>query len=102
VQGIISSTRLGMEKAEQASQSISGLVEDIEGNVTAARQIGAASQEQMARLETMRGQLETLLTTLSDNAYKVHTTGAISEVLFRTLPICAPSWRASSLTSPAR
>ncbi|WP_374555534.1 methyl-accepting chemotaxis protein [Aquitalea pelogenes] len=84
VQGIISSTRLGMEKAEQASQSISGLVEDIEGNVTAARQIGAASQEQMARLETMRGQLETLLTTLSDNAYKVHTTGAISEVLFRT------------------
>lgn len=83
VQGIISSTRLGMEKAEHANKAIGGLVQDIETNVIAAQKISQASHEQMLRLETMRNQLEILLTTLSDNAHKVHTTGVISQVLYK-------------------
>ncbi|OQS41706.1 hypothetical protein B0T45_08210 [Chromobacterium haemolyticum] len=83
VQGIIISTRLGMEKAEHANKAIGELVQDIETNVIAAQKISQASHEQMSRLEIMRNQLEALLTTLSDNAHKVHTTGIISQVLYK-------------------
>ncbi|KJV25144.1 hypothetical protein VI06_19805 [Aquitalea magnusonii] len=83
VQGIISRTHLGMERAEQASATIGSLVADIEGNVDVAKLIGQASQEQMLRIDSMRAQLEVLLNTMSENAYKVHTTSVISQVLYQ-------------------
>ncbi|UTH73803.1 PilZ domain-containing protein [Chromobacterium sp. IIBBL 290-4] len=72
-----------MERAEQASDAISSLVQDIDNNVAAAHQISDVSGEQMSRLETLRSQLDTLLDTLSENSLKVHTTGAISLDLYR-------------------
>jgi methyl-accepting chemotaxis protein len=58
------------------------LVAAIEGNVNVAKLIGNASQEQMVRIDSMRGQLEELLGTMSENAYKVHATSVISQVLY--------------------
>ncbi|WP_137009945.1 methyl-accepting chemotaxis protein [Aquitalea aquatilis] len=83
VQGIISRTHLGMERAEQARATIGSLVADIEGNVDVAKLIGQASQEQMLRIDSMRAQLEVLLNTMSENAYKMHTTSVISQVLYQ-------------------
>ncbi|AXE32100.1 chemotaxis protein [Chromobacterium phragmitis] len=83
VQGIIERTHAGMEKAEQASSAISGLVKDIDNNVDAAHRIGQASVEQMLKLTTLQQQLDTLLSSLNENSLKVHTTGAISQDLYR-------------------
>jgi hypothetical protein len=91
-----------MERAEQASITMGSLVAAIEGNVNVAKLIGNASQEQMVRIDSMRGQLEELLGTMSENAYKVaryqrHQPGALSP-----LPVCAISWSNSSSTVQRR
>ncbi|MDF0604265.1 methyl-accepting chemotaxis protein [Neisseriaceae bacterium TC5R-5] len=83
VQGIIRRTRAGMDTAGQANESIATLVTDIDNNVAAAHQISEVSGQQMEKLANLQAQLETLLTTLEDNALKVHTTGAISQDLYR-------------------
>ncbi|MDN0076796.1 methyl-accepting chemotaxis protein [Crenobacter sp. SG2303] len=83
VRGIIERTSAGMEKAEQANQALSSIVQDIDNNVAAAHQISQVSLEQMDKLTNLRERLDILLNTLSDNALKVHTTGAISQDLYR-------------------
>jgi methyl-accepting chemotaxis protein len=83
VQSIIARTHVGMEKAEQANQAILSIIQDIDSNVAAAQKISQVSLEQMNKLENLESRLGTLLSTLSENSLKVHTTGAISLDLYR-------------------
>ncbi len=82
VKSVITRTHLTMDTAHKASQSISGLMGEIERNVAAAAEIRATSAEQMDKLSSLNAHLHDLLGSLADNAEKVKTTGIISRTLY--------------------
>ncbi|WP_254204036.1 methyl-accepting chemotaxis protein [Aeromonas sp. FDAARGOS 1410] len=82
VKSVIARTHLTMEKAHEASQSINGLMGEIERSVGAADQIRTTSDEQMHKLASLNTHLHDLLHALSENTEKVQTTGIISRTLY--------------------
>lgn len=82
VKSVIARTHLTMDKAHEASQSINGLMGEIERSVGAAGQIRTTSDEQMHKLASLNDHLHDLLQTLSENTEKVQTTGIISRTLY--------------------
>ncbi|WP_421214553.1 methyl-accepting chemotaxis protein [Aeromonas jandaei] len=82
VKSVIARTHLTMDKAHEASQSINGLMGEIERSVGAADQIRTTSDEQMHKLASLNAHLHDLLHALSENTEKVQTTGIISRTLY--------------------
>ncbi|KHN59097.1 chemotaxis protein [Aeromonas hydrophila] len=82
VKSVIARTHLTMDKAHEASQSINGLMSEIERSVEAAGQIRTTSDEQMHKLASLNTHLHDLLHVLSENTEKVQTTGIISRTLY--------------------
>ncbi|WP_242526654.1 methyl-accepting chemotaxis protein [Aeromonas jandaei] len=82
VKSVIARTHLTMDKAHEASQSINGLMGEIERSVGAADQIRTTSDEQMHKLASLNTHLHDLLHALSENTEKVQTTGIISRTLY--------------------
>ncbi|MGL6370226.1 methyl-accepting chemotaxis protein [Aeromonas hydrophila] len=82
VKSVIARTHLTMDKAHEASQSINGLMGEIERSVGAAGQIRITSNEQMHKLASLNAHLHDLLHALSENTEKVQTTGIISRTLY--------------------
>ncbi|MFB2863054.1 methyl-accepting chemotaxis protein [Aeromonas sp. MdU4] len=82
VKSVIARTHLTMDKAHEASQSINGLMGEIERSVGAAGQIRSTSDAQMHKLASLNAHLHDLLHTLSENTEKVQTTGIISRTLY--------------------
>ncbi|WP_323071502.1 methyl-accepting chemotaxis protein [Aeromonas jandaei] len=83
VKSVIARTHLTMDKAHEASQSINGLMGEIERSVEAAGQIRTTSSEQMDKLTSLNAHLHDLLHALSENTEKVQTTGIISRTLYK-------------------
>ena len=74
VKSVIARTHLTMDKAHEASQSINGLMTEIERSVGAADQIRGTSDEQMGKLSSLNAHLHDLLHALAENTEKVQTT----------------------------
>ena len=83
MQRVIERTRVGMERAEGSSAVIRRIVSVIDSNAESAHQISDVSTEQKNKLDTLEIRLTTLAETLSANALKVHTTGAIGQDLYQ-------------------
>ncbi len=83
VKSVIARTHLTMDKAHEASQSINGLMTEIERSVGAADQIRGTSDEQMGKLSSLNAHLHDLLHALAENTEKVQTTGIISRTLYQ-------------------
>ncbi len=83
MQRVSSRTRVSVEKAESSTTAIDRVVRAIEVNAEAASQISAVSVEQQDKVNALQQRLEALTQTLDNNSRKVHTTGAISQDLFR-------------------
>lgn len=83
VKSVIARPHLTMDKAHEASQSIKGLLDEIERSVGAAGQIRTTSSEQMHKLASLNAHLHDLLHALSENTEKVQTTGIISRTLYK-------------------
>lgn len=82
VKSVITRTHLTMDKAHEASESINGLIGEIERSVGAAGQIRTTSDEQMHKLGSLNAHLNDLLYALSENTEKVQATGIISRTLY--------------------
>ena len=83
MKSVIARTHLTMDKAHEASQSINGLMTEIERSVGAADQIRGTSDEQMGKLSSLNAHLHDLLHALAENTEKVQTTGIISRTLYQ-------------------
>ncbi|MCB1954818.1 MAG: methyl-accepting chemotaxis protein [Rhodocyclaceae bacterium] len=83
MQRVSSRTRLSMDKAKDSSTAIERIAHAIEINADAANQISGVTVDQQDKVGALQQRLDALSETLSQNARKVHTTGAISQDLFR-------------------
>ncbi|MCB1886585.1 MAG: methyl-accepting chemotaxis protein [Rhodocyclaceae bacterium] len=83
MQRVSTRTRSSMERARESNVAIERIAEAIDTNAEAANQISRVTVDQQEKVVALQQRLDALNETLKQNARKVHTTGAISQDLFR-------------------
>ncbi len=83
MQRVSTRTRSSMERAKESNVAIERIAGAIDTNADAANQISQVTVEQQEKVQALQQRLDALNETLGQNARKVHTTGAISQDLFR-------------------
>ncbi|MCB1917097.1 MAG: methyl-accepting chemotaxis protein [Rhodocyclaceae bacterium] len=83
MQRVSTRTRSSMDRAKESNVAIERITDAIDTNAEAANQISQVTVEQQRKVEALQARLDALNETLEHNARKVHTTGAISQDLFR-------------------